>query len=53
MLQKSKENNGKEKEKTITQKTKPKIDTNTLNKNPPKLPKLLPLTNMKKGKFRL
>ncbi|XP_032513727.2 uncharacterized protein LOC116767498 [Danaus plexippus] len=48
MLQKSKENNGKEKEKTITQKTKPKIDTNTLNKNPPKLPKLLPLTNMKK-----
>ncbi|XP_047528055.1 uncharacterized protein LOC125064841 [Vanessa atalanta] len=49
MLNKSKHKNSKEKEKFITAKSSiDKKKVSVLNKSPPKLPKLLPLTNVKK-----
>lgn len=50
MLQKSKQKNAKEKEiNKICEKKKK--NSNIVNKFPPKLPKLLPLSHIKKGLY--
>lgn len=52
MLNKTKQKKSKEKEKSTSEKTNVCYNKDsTLNKTPPKLPKLLPLTNVKKGLY--